>query len=59
MDIARGNVAGGTRERNRAIARNEEKRKLTGDIRVSAWAILVAVALGAIAAWTGWGWLHH
>jgi hypothetical protein len=47
------------KERNRQIAENEEQRQVTGNIRVSAWAIGFAVVLAAIAVWTGWGWLHH
>jgi hypothetical protein len=47
------------KERNRKIADNEEQRQVTGDIRVSAWAIAFVVVLAAIAVWTGWGWLHH
>jgi hypothetical protein len=33
------NADNGNKERNREIARNEEVRQTTGDIRVSAWAI--------------------
>ena len=47
------------KERNRQIASNEEQRQITGNIRVSGWAIAFAVILAAIAVWTGWGWLHH
>jgi len=45
--------------RNRKIASNEEQRQVTGNIRVSLWAIAVAVVLVAIVVWTSWGWLHH
>lgn len=41
-----------TRQRNRQIAENEAQRQTVGDIRVSAWAIALAVIVGlAIAAW--------
>lgn len=36
------------KERNREIARNEEKRQTIGAIRVSGWAIVFAIILGAI-----------
>jgi hypothetical protein len=36
------------KERNRQIARNEEARQITGSIRVSTWAIAVAVVIGAV-----------
>jgi hypothetical protein len=41
-----------TKERNREIAQNEAKRQTVSDVRVSVWAIAVAViiALAAI----GW-----
>ena len=32
-----------TKARNREIARNESERQIIGDIRVSAWAIGIAV----------------
>jgi uncharacterized protein HemX len=38
--------------RNREIAENEAERQTTGDIRVSAWAIAVAVIIGlAVVVW--------
>ena len=45
------------KERNQQIAENEEAQQVTGNIRVSAWAIVFAVIIGVIAVWTGWGWL--
>jgi hypothetical protein len=40
------------KERNRAIAENESKQQTTGDIRVSVWAIGVAVLIGlAVFGW--------
>jgi hypothetical protein len=38
--------------RNREIAENEAERQTTGDIRVSGWAIAVAVVIGLAA--VGW-----
>jgi hypothetical protein len=34
--------------RNRKIARNESERQIIGDIRVSAWAIALAVIAGLL-----------
>jgi cell division septal protein FtsQ len=40
------------KRRDREIARNEEIRQATGAIRVSAWAIAMAVIIGlALAGW--------
>ena len=36
-----------TKARNREIARNESERQTMGDIRVSAWAVAIAV-IGAL-----------
>jgi hypothetical protein len=43
--------------RDREIAENEADRQTTGDIRVSAWAIAVAVVIGLAA--FGWVLLHN
>jgi hypothetical protein len=43
--------------RNREIAENESERQVTGDIRVSVWAIAVAVMIGLAA--VGWVLLHN
>ena len=43
--------------RNREIAENESARQTTGDIRVSVWAITVAVIIGLAA--VGWVLLHN
>jgi hypothetical protein len=42
--------------RNREIAQNEAERQTTGDIRVSTWAIAVAVIIGL--AVVGWVMFH-
>jgi uncharacterized protein HemX len=41
-----------TKQRNREIAQNESVRQTIGDIRVSVWAIAVAVIIGLAA--VGW-----
>ena len=43
--------------RNREIARNESARQTMGDIRVSGWAIAVAVIIGLAA--VGWVLIHN
>ena len=43
--------------RNREIAENEAQRQTTGDIRVSGWAIAVAVVIGLAA--VGWVLIHN
>ncbi|HEY2212600.1 MAG TPA: hypothetical protein VGH62_13465 [Bradyrhizobium sp.] len=46
-----------TKLRNREIARNESERQTIGDIRVSVWAIAVAVIIGLAA--VGWVLIHN
>jgi hypothetical protein len=46
-----------TKERNREIAENEAERQAVGDIRVSAWAIAIAVIIGLAA--VGWVLVHN
>jgi len=43
--------------RNHEIAENEAARQTVGDIRVSAWAIAVAVVIGLAA--VGWVLIHY
>ena len=43
--------------RNKEIAENEADRQTSGDIRVSFWAIAVAVVIGLAA--VGWVLLHN
>jgi hypothetical protein len=45
--------------RNREIAANEEKRKDVGAVRVSSWAIGVAVVIGMIVFGIVWSWTHR
>jgi uncharacterized protein HemX len=46
-----------TKTRNREIAQNESERQTTGDIRVSVWAVAIAVIIGLAA--VGWVLLHN
>ena len=48
---------GETKERNREIAANESARQTTSSVRVSVWAIVVAVIIGLAA--FGWVLLHN
>jgi uncharacterized protein HemX len=45
------------KERDREIAENEADRQTTGDVRVSVWAIAVAVVIGLAA--VGWVLIHN
>lgn len=45
--------------RNREIAQNEAEREKVSAIRVSGWAIGLAVLGGLIAFGIGWAWLHR
>jgi hypothetical protein len=47
------------KERNREIARNEERRQAAGEARVSIWAVAIAVVVGVIAAGIGMAWLNR
>jgi hypothetical protein len=47
------------KERNREIARNEEKRQTVGAIRVSAWAVVFAIIIAAIAVAVVWAWMNR
>jgi uncharacterized protein HemX len=45
-----------TKQRNRKIAENESLRQTVGAIRVSTWAVAIAVLLGLVV--FGWVKLH-
>jgi uncharacterized protein HemX len=45
------------KQRNREIAENEAERQTVGDIRVSVWAIAIAVIIGLAA--VGWVLVHN
>jgi hypothetical protein len=47
------------KQRNREIARNEATRQTVGDVRVSAWAIAIAVILAVIVVAIVWAWLNR
>jgi hypothetical protein len=48
---------GDDKARNRQIAQNEAERQTIGDIRVSTWAIAVAVIIGLAS--VGWVLIHN
>ncbi|GAB1715139.1 MAG: hypothetical protein NTAFB05_01810 [Nitrobacter sp.] len=47
------------KERNREIAQNERERAADSAVRLSSWAIGVAVILGLIALGFAWPWLRR
>jgi hypothetical protein len=47
------------KERNREIARNEEIRQTTGDIRVSAWTIVFSIVIAVIVAGVVLAWIRR
>lgn len=47
------------KQRDRVIARNEARRETVGDVRVSSWAIGVAVVIGVIALGIVLAWMHR
>jgi hypothetical protein len=50
---------GGDKARNRKIAQNEAERQKVGAVRVSSWAIAIAVIAGVIVFGVAWAWLHR
>ena len=46
------------KQRNREIAENEAERQVTGDVRVSVWAITAAVIAGVIVLGIAWAWFN-
>jgi len=52
------NGANENKERNREIARNEEKRQTIGAIRVSGWAIVFTIIIAVIVVGLLW-FLRH
>ena len=47
------------KQRNRKIAENEANRQVVGDVRVSVWAIAVAIVAGVIVFGIAWAWLYR
>ena len=47
------------KQRNRKIAENEADRQVTGDVRVSVWAIAVSIVAGVIVLGIVWAWLNR
>jgi hypothetical protein len=45
--------------RDRTIAQNESEREAVSAVRVSSWAIGVAIVIGVIAFAIGWAWLKR
>lgn len=45
--------------RNREIAQNEQHRKVVSAVRVSGWAIFIAVVIAAIVVGIVWAWTHR
>lgn len=45
--------------RNREIAQNEQHRKAVSAVRVSGWAIFIALVIGAIVVGIVWAWTHR
>jgi hypothetical protein len=47
------------KQRDRKIAHNEAKREAVSSVRVSSWAIGVAVIAGVIVFGIVWAWMHR
>jgi hypothetical protein len=47
------------RARNREIAQNEQHRKAVAAVRVSGWAIFVALVMATIVVGIVWAWTHR
>ena len=47
------------KQRDRQIAHNEANRVAVSGVRVSSWAIGVAVIAGVIAFAIAWAWMHR
>jgi hypothetical protein len=47
------------KQRNREIADNEARREAVSDVRVSTWAVAIAVIACVIASTVVWTWLGH
>jgi hypothetical protein len=47
------------KQRDRQIAHNEANREAVSAVRVSSWAIGVAVIAGVIVFALAWAWLHR
>jgi len=47
------------KQRDRKIAANESELQTIGDIRISGWAIAIAIIIGVIAVGVAWAWLKR
>jgi hypothetical protein len=45
--------------RNREIAQNEAHREAVSSVRVSGWAIFIALLIAAIVVGVVWAWTHR
>jgi hypothetical protein len=57
--ISVSNSEGENKQRDRKIAHNEANREAVSAVRVSSWAIGLAVIAGVIAFGIVWAWLHR
>jgi hypothetical protein len=57
--ISVSNSEGENKQRDRQIAHNEASRVAVSGLRVSSWAIGVAVVAGVIAFGIAWAWMHR
>ena len=58
-EIGVSNSEGENRQRDRQIAENEAARAAVSGVRVSSWAIGMAVIAGVIAFGIAWAWMHR
>ena len=47
------------RERNREIARNQAAKEAVSAVRVSSWAIALAVMVGVVVLGIVWAWMYR
>ena len=47
------------KQRNREIAANEVKKEMVSNVRVSSWAIVIAVVIGVVVFGIVWAWLKR
>ena len=47
------------KQRNREIAANEAKKEMVSNVRVSSWAIVIAVVIGVVVFGIVWAWTHR
>ena len=47
------------KQRNREIAANEARREVVSNVRVSSWAIVIAIIIGVVVFGIVWAWLKR